>query len=110
MQPAGYWQSRFTGCKGTNHPFFQWHPPSDPIWVQIAETSLRVAPANLLSRCSRQAISFGCIEYARRMREDVIGHSTLAAGEKPEWLLRRLEWFRELQFGIILHWGIYAFW
>jgi alpha-L-fucosidase len=50
------------------------------------------------------------IEYAPAMREDVIAHSTLGASEKPEWLVKRLEWFKNLEFGIILHWGIYAFW
>lgn len=44
------------------------------------------------------------------MRQDVIAHSQTATAERPEWLQRRLEWFRSLEFGIILHWGIYAFW
>ena len=44
------------------------------------------------------------------MREDVIAHSKLSTAEKPEWLQKRLEWFKGLEFGIILHWGIYAFW
>jgi len=44
------------------------------------------------------------------MRDDVIAHSKLAKSDKPEWLIRRLEWFKSLEFGIILHWGLYAFW
>jgi alpha-L-fucosidase len=30
--------------------------------------------------------------------------------DRPDWLTKRLEWFRDLKFGIILHWGIYAQW
>jgi alpha-L-fucosidase len=48
--------------------------------------------------------------YAHKMREDVLAHSTTTAQDKPEWLQKRLEWFKSLEFGIILHWGIYAFW
>ncbi len=44
------------------------------------------------------------------MREDVLAHSKLASADKPEWLVKRLDWFKNLEFGIILHWGIYAFW
>ncbi|MDR3691833.1 MAG: alpha-L-fucosidase [Fimbriimonas sp.] len=44
------------------------------------------------------------------MREDVLAHSTALSQDKPLWLQERLKWFREQQFGIILHWGIYAFW
>lgn len=44
------------------------------------------------------------------MREDVLAHSKTSTTEKPEWLQERLVWFRGLEFGIILHWGIYAFW
>lgn len=44
------------------------------------------------------------------MREDVIAHSHTGTADKPQWLVERLEWFRRLQFGIILHWGIYSFW
>ena len=44
------------------------------------------------------------------VREDVITHSVSQATERPEWLEQRLEWFRELKFGIILHWGIYSLW
>jgi len=44
------------------------------------------------------------------MRQDVIQHSTGVSVDRPEWLQKRLEWFKGLEFGIILHWGIYAFW
>lgn len=41
------------------------------------------------------------------MRQDVIASSTTnSATASPE----RLAWFQSLKFGIILHWGIYAFW
>ncbi|MEW6755011.1 MAG: alpha-L-fucosidase [Candidatus Latescibacterota bacterium] len=33
-----------------------------------------------------------------------------AAAGHPEWLQRRLEWFQDLRFGLILHWGIYCQW
>ena len=44
------------------------------------------------------------------MRQDVIAHSTTSSADKPQWLQDRLKWFRDQQFGIILHWGLYAFW
>jgi alpha-L-fucosidase len=44
------------------------------------------------------------------MRGDIIAHSSTAQTDQPKWLKDRLEWFRSLQFGIIIHWGIYAFW
>ncbi|MFZ4508431.1 MAG: alpha-L-fucosidase [Fimbriimonas sp.] len=44
------------------------------------------------------------------MREDVLGYSRSTSTDQPEWLTDRLRWFTELKFGIILHWGIYAFW
>jgi alpha-L-fucosidase len=44
------------------------------------------------------------------MRQDVLAHSTTTSAEKPEWLRQRLEWFKSLKLGIILHWGIYSFW
>ena len=46
------------------------------------------------------------------MREDVIRHSEADenAAAKPPWLVDRLKWFTSLEFGIILHWGLYAFW
>ena len=44
------------------------------------------------------------------MRQDVIAHSKQSLTDKPEWLKNRLEWFKSLQFGIILHWGLYSFW
>ncbi len=44
------------------------------------------------------------------MREDVLSHSTNLAQDRPEWLVDRLKWFKAQEFGIILHWGIYAFW
>lgn len=43
------------------------------------------------------------------MREDVLKHSTQTTA-KPEWLQDRLRWFKSLEFGIILHWGVYSFW
>lgn len=44
------------------------------------------------------------------MRDDVIGFSKTGSEIKPEWLANRLRWFQDLQFGIILHWGIYSLW
>ncbi len=44
------------------------------------------------------------------MREDVIAHSKQSSADRPQWLQGRLEWFKSLEFGIILHWGLYAFW
>jgi alpha-L-fucosidase len=44
------------------------------------------------------------------MRQDVIAHSTSNTSARPDWLEKRLEWFKQQQFGIILHWGIYSFW
>lgn len=44
------------------------------------------------------------------MRQDVVAHSGVVTGEKPQWLLDRLAWFRSLQFGIILHWAPYSQW
>lgn len=43
-------------------------------------------------------------------RGDVLEHSQGSAGEKPEWLRERLEWFQDQKFGLILHWGPYALW
>ncbi len=44
-------------------------------------------------------------------RGDVMAHSDgTGAGEKPAWLRERLEWFQDLKFGIILHWGPYCQW
>lgn len=43
-------------------------------------------------------------------REDVIRYSDGAAASAPQWLRERLEWFQDLKFGIILHWGPYARW
>lgn len=44
------------------------------------------------------------------MREDVVSYTKDQKYEKPEWLEGRLEWFRSLKFGIIVHWGPYAQW
>ncbi len=30
--------------------------------------------------------------------------------DKPQWLKDRLEWFRDLRFGLMVHWGIYVQW
>jgi alpha-L-fucosidase len=43
-------------------------------------------------------------------RLDVIQHSQSSASDKPDWLRERLEWFQDLKFGLILHWGPYALW
>ncbi len=43
-------------------------------------------------------------------RDDVIQHSLSGTSEKPQWLQDRLKWFKSLEFGIILHWGVYSFW
>ncbi len=43
------------------------------------------------------------------MRQDVISH-TSTTGLTPQASAERLDWFKSLEFGIILHWGIYAFW
>ena len=44
------------------------------------------------------------------MRNDVLSHSTTTSADKPAWLIDRLKWFKEQEFGIILQWGLYAFW
>jgi len=49
------------------------------------------------------------------MRQDVIAHSTQVhstqrLSDRPLWLDERLKWFQSLEFGLILHWGLYAFW
>jgi alpha-L-fucosidase len=44
------------------------------------------------------------------MREDVMAHSGASSEEKPEWLKERLAWFKSLEFGIIVHWGLYSLW
>ncbi len=43
-------------------------------------------------------------------RQDTIAHSTQIHADKPEWLKNRLEWFQDLKFGLLLHWGPYALW
>ncbi len=32
------------------------------------------------------------------------------AQEYEPWLRERLEWFRDLKFGLFVHWGLYAEW
>lgn len=44
------------------------------------------------------------------MRQDVIAHSSAVGDSRPPEILERLKWFQSLEFGIILHWGIYSFW
>ena len=46
-------------------------------------------------------------------RGDVMAHSRaddLSGDESAAWLQERLEWFRDLRFGLFLHWGIYCQW
>lgn len=46
-------------------------------------------------------------------RGDVMAHSRaddLAVAVQPDCLRQRLEWFRDLRFGLFLHWGIYCQW
>ncbi len=45
-------------------------------------------------------------------RGDVIAHSQAdeLTAAQPAWLEQRLEWFRDLRFGLFLHWGIYCQW
>ncbi len=46
-------------------------------------------------------------------RGDVMGHSAPLSehmASRPEWLRERLQWFLELKFGMIIHWGPYAQW
>jgi len=43
-------------------------------------------------------------------RNDVLPYTTGILGLRPEWLSARLEWFKDLKFGIILHWGPYSQW
>jgi alpha-L-fucosidase len=46
-------------------------------------------------------------------RGDVMAHSRagdLIVAAQPDWLRQRLEWFRDLRFGLFLHWGIYCQW
>lgn len=45
-------------------------------------------------------------------RGDVIEQAgaDAVAADKPAWLRERLEWFQDLRFGLILHWGPYCQW
>lgn len=46
-------------------------------------------------------------------RADIIEHAqpaTPTADEKPQWLRDRLEWFQDLKFGLMMHWGPYCQW
>jgi len=46
-------------------------------------------------------------------RVDIINHSTTAdliTANYPDWLKERLEWFQDLKFGMIIHWGPYCQW
>ncbi len=43
-------------------------------------------------------------------RKDVIEFEDALRNETPQWLKDRLEWFQDLKFGLILHWGPYALW
>jgi alpha-L-fucosidase len=48
-----------------------------------------------------------------QQREDVYAHSDSSEQRYkayPDWLKERLEWFQDLKFGLILHWGIYTLW
>jgi alpha-L-fucosidase len=48
----------------------------------------------------------------KKKREDIIEHSRPAelAAKQPAWLQKRLEWFMDLRFGIIIHWAPYSQW
>jgi alpha-L-fucosidase len=46
-------------------------------------------------------------------REDVISYSLPnadIAANRPDWLKKRLQWFQDLKFGMILHWAPYSLW
>lgn len=46
-------------------------------------------------------------------RIDIINHSgadDLVTENYPQWLKDRLEWFQDLKFGLMIHWGIYSQW
>ena len=47
-----------------------------------------------------------------RKTGDIINHSEEDAisRDKPQWLRRRLDWFMNLRFGMIIHWAPYAQW
>ncbi len=47
-----------------------------------------------------------------RKTGDIINHSTEddVSVDKPEWLRKRLDWFMDLRFGMIIHWGPYSQW
>ncbi|MDZ7292217.1 MAG: alpha-L-fucosidase [candidate division KSB1 bacterium] len=48
-----------------------------------------------------------------QQREDIYTHSDSSKtvyAAYPDWLKERLEWFQDLKFGLILHWGIYTLW
>jgi len=48
-----------------------------------------------------------------KKRGDIIEHSRAAdvpAGERPEWLRKRLDWFMGLRFGLFIHWAPYSQW
>lgn len=49
-----------------------------------------------------------------KKRGDIIEHSGKAktgdADQRPKWLQKRLEWFMDQRFGLILHWAPYSQW
>jgi alpha-L-fucosidase len=50
---------------------------------------------------------------ADEQRIDIIAHSSasdVVGADRPQWLKDRLEWFQDLKFGMIIHWGPYCQW
>jgi alpha-L-fucosidase len=48
-----------------------------------------------------------------QQREDVYAHSDSSEQRHdayPDWLKERLEWFQDLKFGLLMHWGVYTLW
>jgi len=44
------------------------------------------------------------------MRQDVISHSNDTTAPASPEVAAKLDWFRSLKLGIIIHWGVYSFW
>ncbi|NLB54987.1 MAG: alpha-L-fucosidase, partial [Lentisphaerae bacterium] len=48
-----------------------------------------------------------------KKRDDIIEHSladSIGYETYPDWLKSRLEWFMDMRFGMIIHWGPYSQW
>jgi len=46
-------------------------------------------------------------------RDDIVEHSladSIGYDTYPRWLKARLEWFMDVRFGMIIHWGPYSQW